>query len=425
MLVFGTWTDGAHEFTAHLFPFPMNSFAFVAQGRLYVQTSRGVREVPSQFGENIRRRETEIQQRNAWKMQGMGARFMGFAGRNAAEADPAEMPIHVTSVAPGTGQEQILYTLETPVICGMLRSERFGEEEHRLWHSNERRIGDLCRHSSEARFACSVRNTNGTASIAAMNADGGGLEVFTEGDSVDAAPRWIPGSTSRLVFQSAGLARGSEGIFCGIGPFAVHELDTATGHMEMIAESPECDMLAPQFDVAGILYFIRRPYDSGLNRPWWQTLLDVLLLPVRLLQAFFGFLNFFSMLFTGKPLMTQAGGPRRQMDAGRMILWGNFVDAQKAIRRARGAEAPDLVPKSWELVRREPGGLETVLARSVISYDLQPDGSILYTNGSAIFRRSPDGSIEKLAKHSFIQQVVALPGKAEPVGGETVHAVER
>jgi len=398
-------SPGFTDQTALLFV-TMSQFAFVAQGRLYVQTPRGVREVQSHFGDSIRQREQEIQQRNAWKRQGVTGRYMG----HGPEVDPAEMPIHVTSVASGNEHEQLLYTLETPAICGLLRSLRFGEDEQRLWHSNERRITDLCRHPSEPRFACSMRNANDTASIATMNGEGSNLQAFTEGDSADIAPRWIPGSSTRLVYQSAGLARNSEGIICGLGPYGVHEIDTESGQIETIIEDPNRDLLTPQFDAAGALYFIRRPYGARTSWPWWKTVVDVLLLPLRLLQAVYGFLNFFSTLFTGKPLMTHSGPPGKPMDAGRMILWGNLVDARKAIRKSRGADAPDLVPKSWELVRREANGTETVLVRSVVSYDLQTDGSILYTNGSAVFRRAPNGSVAQLAKHSFIQQVVGLVG---------------
>src|SRR4051794_20715961 len=150
----------------------MLQLAFVAQGRLYVQTPRGPREVLSQFGASIRDRERSIQERNAWRTQGTGARFMGMRGGAETDGDPSEMPIHVTSVAAGLAEGDLLYTLETPAICGLLRSERLGEDEQRLWHCNERKIGDLSRHPAEPRAACSLRHANGTASIGTMQADG-------------------------------------------------------------------------------------------------------------------------------------------------------------------------------------------------------------------------------------------------------------
>jgi hypothetical protein len=92
-----------------------------------------------------------------------------------------------------------------------------------------------------------------------------------------------------------------------------------------------------------------------------------------------------------------------------MELWGNVVEAQNAMRRAKPEETPDLVPSSWELVRRDAAGHETVLAAGVLSYDFLPDGSILYSNGSAIFQRDSSGKVSRLLRAAYIERVVAVP----------------
>src|SRR4051812_48049879 len=109
----------------------MARFAFISQGRLYVQSAREPREVKSRFGEKIRERAVALHERNSWKREGAGARFMG-AWMPQAEADPAEMPINVTSLAAGCAQGQLLYTLETPDICGFLRVDGLGADEQRV-----------------------------------------------------------------------------------------------------------------------------------------------------------------------------------------------------------------------------------------------------------------------------------------------------
>jgi hypothetical protein len=92
-----------------------------------------------------------------------------------------------------------------------------------------------------------------------------------------------------------------------------------------------------------------------------------------------------------------------------MMIWGNLVNAQEALRRARtGDETPSLVPPSWELVRAA-GGEAQVLARGVLSFDLAPDGSIVYSNGSAIFQLDPGGTPARLLKDALIEHVVAVP----------------
>jgi hypothetical protein len=50
-----------------------------------------------------------------------------------------------------------------------------------------------------------------------------------------------------------------------------------------------------------------------------------------------------------------------------------------------------------------------VLAKSVLSFDLDLDGSILFTDGSTISHLSPSGQRTQLHKALMIQQVVFLP----------------
>ena len=115
----------------------------------------------------------------------------------------------------------------------------------------------------------------------------------------------------------------------------------------------------------------------------------MLFVPFRLTYAFFQSWTFFSMRYTGNPLTAEGDVRQREADDRQMLIWGNLVDARDALRRARaGDEAPSLVPPSWELVRAS-GEAVQVLAGGVLSFDLAPDGGVLYSNGSGIFRLDP------------------------------------
>ena len=63
---------------------------------------------------------------------------------------------------------------------------------------------------------------------------------------------------------------------------------------------------------------------------------------------------------------------------------------------------PSLVPADWQLVKRSPQGEERVLASSVASYDIGPDGVVVYTNGRGVFAIEPDG----VTKHALMAGVV-------------------
>ncbi len=382
-------------------------FAYLAGGKLHVRRGDApVRVVDSQFGQSVRSRMLELQRRNEWKTAGTGAQFMrGGTLWGGAKPDPAEMPIRISGLARGCRPGELFYTLNTPEIAGLFAVRDEGEQ--RLFHTNDYQVSQVA--AGTERVACVCNHRNGTSSIAVLRADGSEMAEITQGDTQDMAPRWIPGEASALLFQSAGIARNQAGIAMGRGPFAVHKLYIQSGQLETIAEDPGHDLLGPQMSPDGSLYYIRRPYEPPVQKTGFlRALLDFALLPFRLLFAVFHYLNFFSMMYTGKGLTNAGGAAQRDADIGRMMVWGNLIDARKAARQAPHEDAPALVPKSWELVRHDAQGTREILQTGVLHFDLSGDGSVLYSNGSAVYRRDAQGKIERLAKDSLIEQVVAL-----------------
>jgi hypothetical protein len=71
---------------------------------------------------------------------------------------------------------------------------------------------------------------------------------------------------------------------------------------------------------------------------------------------------------------------------------GNVVDVEKARLESlkAGDETPALVPQDWELVCPPRYGKPSVIAKAVAAYDLCTNGSLVYTNGRAIYHRSGD-----------------------------------
>jgi len=240
-----------------------------------------------------------------------------------------------------------------------------------------------------------------------MRSDGTDMRDVTQGDTIDDAPRWVPGSARELVFQSSAIGRNRAGLAVTQAPFAIHQLDLEAGTVTSLAEDPKFDLLTPQLAMDGSLYYIRRPYRDPNQQPSpWRAALDLVLLPVRLLYAIFQFLNFFTVRYTGNTLTTTGNSRQKHADLRKMMVWGNLLDADKAADRADDG-TPALVPKSWELIRRR-GAVEEVVAKGALCYDLYSDGSVLYSNGSGIYRVDQNASVERLAKDALIEQVVAI-----------------
>jgi hypothetical protein len=386
--------------------------AYLARGQLHLKHAAApVRTIESQFGQSIRQRAIEIGRRHAWKEQGRAAQFMrGGILWGRGDGDDDSLPLTVTGLSPGCRPGELLYALETPDIAGIFALKDDARVEQRLLHTSDYRVGQLSARPDGARIAFVVRDRAGTSNIAVMDADGTRLREVTQGDSVDLSPRWAPGSDRLLVFQSAGVGRDADGRHFGHGPFAVLQVDVESGELTTLAEDVQFDLLGPHVAADGALYYVRRPWKAPDARPGLaRNLRDLLFFPFRLLYAVFRYLNFFSMLYTGKPLAAGGDVRHKEADVRQMMIWGNLVNAQEALRRARtGDETPSLVPPSWELVRAA-GGEAQVLARGVLSFDLAPDGSIVYSNGSAIFQLDPGGTPARLLKDALIEHVVAVP----------------
>ncbi len=390
---------------------PAPTVAYVAGGRLYLcRPGTEAKEIDSAFGQEIYNRSLSSHAKNAWKEGEGGSPFSGRMLWGGGSSDPSMLNLQIAGVTRGATSDQICYLLDTGTVGGLLSYDLTAGKERRLFHKSQFRAMDLATSDDRGRIACAIEVDNGLSNIAIMQADGSNLRQITEGDSIDRSPSWIPGEGERLLFQSAGIGWSAEGIVAGQGPYRIEQLDLARGDIETLVEHDELDLLSPRKDADGHLYYIERPYQGPESFSVWRFLLDIILFPFRLLRALFAFLNVFSLLFSGKPLAT--GGRRQeqaQQDLHRMMLWGRMVDAQRNLRRENGeADAGALVPSSWRLMRQTPEGETSCLARGVVAFDLAPDGTIVYTNGSTIYHLSQDGEKAELASGRMIHTVVAL-----------------
>ncbi len=368
-----------------------------------------VRPVESRFGQSLRERALQIQNRNSWKTQGTGARFMsGGVLWGRQNHDAAEMRITISGISAGCRNGELLYSLATDDIGGVFLLRNRASDEQRLLHTADFRVRRLAASPSQGRVACVLQHKEGTSSLAIMQDDGTDLREITQGDTIDDAPRWALNSAHEIVFQSAAIGRNSAGFPVTQAPFAVHKLNLDAGEVTILAEDPKFDLLTPFISSDGTLYYIRRPYRDPSQPPsFWRAALDLILLPFRLLFAVFQFLNFFTVRYTGNTLTTAGNARQKHADIRQMMVWGNLMDASKSAGRDP-SDAPDLVPKTWELMRRAPGAVEEVVAKGVLSFDVYDDGSLLYSNGSSVYRLDKQGGRGTVAKDALIDQVVAL-----------------
>ena len=366
--------------------------AYLAQGRLQVLREGGTPQtIESTFAEDVVQRQERDRANNAWKQRGGDQDplppSLVWAGQ--ARALDVQRPV-IVGVYPGHAPDELLYVLRLTRSQGLFRYHLGRNEEQRILHRQEfAPVGlSACPRTGETVIA--NRTPEGVAHLDVMDRSEHHQGTITGGDAFDSQPCHDPRQPGVVWFQSAGAGRNAEGHLVAFGPAHLNRLDQANGSLETVVELPAHDCLAPQVDLAGNLYYIRRPWQAPGQTSAWGLLTDIVLFPFRVGRAVIDFLNVFSLMFSKKPLKTAGGAPGPEAAQGRVWLHGTLVDVQQASRRHRGPDGqPALVPTTWELIRRAPNGREEVLARSVSSFCVSPEGLVIATDGFAIRELAP------------------------------------
>lgn len=381
--------------------------ALIADGKLILAGTDGrSKRHDCEFAAEIERREQRSVEKNSWLQDGEGA-GNPFAMRSSVwgkrgMARNSFRP-RIVAVVGGEQPGSMVYALWTGVVGAVLEYDFEEAYERRVFHRERFHAAEFHRHPEDGRLICRF-GEDMASSLAVLDSDGRNARAVTEGDSIDAAPSWIPGAGEAVVYHSAGLSRDPNGVVRGLGPCSIHRIDLKSGELETLVEHPEKDYLSPRMDGAGNMYYIRRNYEGphGVRPPVWTTLKDAALFPFRVIRAMVDFFQIFSMMVSKKPLTT-AGGPKAQgPEPVQMWIHGRMIDVQKA----SAANAPDgaLAPADWELVKRAPDGTESVLAKHVVAYDLDREGRIAWSDGKNL-HLIEGGAKKKLLSEPLIDSV--------------------
>ena len=189
--------------------------------------------------------------------------------------------------------------------------------------------------------------------------------------------------------------------------------------VETLASDPKFSYIKPLTDSEGNLYCIKKP---GTEKTGGNPLLEILLIPVRIVQALAGFVSMFVMCFTGKPLVSGQSG--RSVDAGggaakngkadakKIFINNNLLNVEKELKKNKKQEDYGFIPASWKIVRLGKDGKgETEIAAGAADFCIvEENGSkeIVYTNGKHIFAVAEGQKRRKLADADFCLKVGGL-----------------
>jgi hypothetical protein len=381
----------------------------IANGELWLHAEGAApQQITSPFAREVIERDERSRRSSAWKhapreqQTGVIPSHALWGSQGGGIAAPPRF-LHACF---GPDTHTVYYVLRVGEAVGLFRLHLQEQREVRLFHKAKIDIRGLAYHAGQRHLILGVGHEDGTAQIEVYDEEGTLKGAVTGGDSIDAAPSVVPGANASVLFQSAGVARHTErGFVTAVGHATLCRLDYRSGNLEVLADDPRYDFLAPRLDATGALYAIRRPIEKPAGERAGGALMDTLLFPVRLLKAVFGYLNVFSMIYGKEPLRS-AGGPRTpelDQDVGKIWLQGRLIDLQRV--RDDPQHAGKLVPASWELVRRRGSGDWEVLARHVASFDLGADGAIAYSTGSEVLVQRGDAAPTRLAQYPLIEAV--------------------
>ena len=405
----------------------MNRLYFIKDGKHCLLNGGRVDELPDGILDGYVRRAAESARRNEWKTSGEGAKF---TGTYVAGADPQSRIQSIRASVNGLGEYggALYFSERIDGVSGIYKKISSTDTSEAIAISSNDRAY-LAFDMFDGRLAVSVMSA-GEAHIGISSLPSFDIRTVTEGSSVELDPVWSRTERDMIYFSSAGLpqfdssdmeeappmtpaaimnAMNSSAAPVRRGPSSICRLKLSDGELETLLEDERFDFVKPFSAPDGSLYCVKKPYSAqseGNNSLGCAA--DILLLPVRLIKALFGFLSFFSIKYSGTPL--SGGGIRaKNKDAGQIRIDGNLINAEKELKANAKDENPGIIPKSFELLRIAPDGTQTTLRRGVLCYTLDDAGNVVYSNGKYIIRLNADGSETRLAAADGVTLLKYLP----------------
>lgn len=388
---------------------------FIADSKIYRLDEGKLSEIENGILEKYREKLYQNVKRSEWKKNGSGARFLEQAA--AEDAEEKLRNLYFCTDALAVTGDTLLFSQTIENTSGIYT--KTGENDEGIVLSDSgTRYGEFDELDGQLAVSASFA---GESHIGLIRPGVAECRLLTEGETIDRHPFWSRFEKDVIYYSSAGLeitgsaerpeeAEGPSGLPArllaaqrrtarNLGPASLCRLDLSAGEIDEILSDNRYDYIKPSTDGSGNLYFIRKPYKAAENRNLGvgSCLLDILLFPFRLIRALLGFLNFFSVAYSGKTIRKSGTSSAKTRKNSEIYIDGNLIraDKEQKANEKKKDPYPGIIPRSFELCRRGQDGEITVLKKGVIAYRVTDEG-IVVSNGSGILLLGPDGKEKKL-----------------------------
>ncbi len=357
----------------------------------------------SGFIQNYKEASLGLERAKNWKHSGEGAQFRGDV--IAPQTEEENFVGNVNGVHFTGESAEVVYSFTVGGTSGIYKVNLDDEKapEVHVINSVDYSFTGGCLDAEAGVLATRIDGGRGVSDIALFDMKSGDYKTVTDGDTLDDDPFVSPDDGNTIYFTSRGIGRDSGGAFAGYSNSAVCKLDLSAMDIGEVLASEKYNYIKPVFH-GGRLYVIKTPAkEKGAN-----PLLEIILIPFRIIQAIANFINLFVTAFTGKSLASGGDNPAkgRNYDGRKEYVKGNLINAEKEMKKNRKKEKGDygFIPLSWQLIEAESG---KVIKSGVGDYDILSDGTFIVTNGRRIFAVK-DGKSKKLCDTEKCLRVTAL-----------------
>ncbi len=379
-------------------------FLFIDGEKLCVYKDGKVKSYASSYIEKYRATSLQTAKNSEWKKKGRTEMLLNedFYFENDESVYAA-----LNAILPTEKENEIIYAFNVNDTSGIYLKYLDDEKktEAHIISSNE--VEFLSLFYADAGLLATVKKGEVAADIAIFSKDKSDYKCVTGGDSLDENPSFT--KDGKILFNSYGVGRDENNNFVGYGNSEIYELDLSTMEIKEILKDREFSFIKPIEKEKGF-YCIKKPFNEKERS---NPFLEILLIPVRIVQGIVGFVSFFVSAFSGKSLVSDTskrnGGAMARnfkKDERRLFVLNNFIQVDKEMEKNKRENFQSFIPKKWELseieVLSDGSWSEACLMQGVADYCILKTGEIIATNGKYIFSLSVDRENKRIHRERLV-----------------------
>lgn len=252
----------------------------------------------SQYIADYRERMRRMVKNKEWKHSGMGAVFRGDTMSEVGMDSETRVDAYINSVH-AAGEDKVLYTFTVNQTSGVIEKTLSAKKdgERFILHTNDGELLSSDYNVTDGKFVAELRRGEISSDLVLLDTERGDYVSITDGDSRDENPSFSKKRPGVVLYDSLAAGRNARGEFVEYAPAAVYEYDLNTLDLKEIRASEKYSYIKPVEDENGDIYCIRKP---AKERERHNPVVEILLIPYRLLMAIVNFIQIFVVFFTGK-----------------------------------------------------------------------------------------------------------------------------